>query len=254
MSEANLAVKCYAVDTWQGDDHAGYYDDKVFHEVNAHNKAHFESFSRLFKMKFDDAVNSFSNGSIELLHIDGLHTYEAAKHDFETWIIKLAPGAVVLFHDTNVRERGFGIWKLWKELQSRYPNNLEFLHSYGLGVLQLDGATDANKLEWLDSNSVEQQLLKDYFSALGARQLERFELGRTKTQVAKRDGQIVNLNQAVGERDRQIVNLNQAVGERDGQIAALYNSTSWRITKPVRTVAYLMKHARRVVNLTMPGH
>ena len=61
-----------------------------------------------------------------------------------------------------------------------------------------------------------------------------------KTAV-ERDGQIANLHQAVAERDGQIDNLNQAVAERDGQIATLvselhliYNSTSWKITKPVR--------------------
>ena len=226
--EANLATKCYAVDTWQGDEHAGNYGDEVFDQVNAHNQAHYASFSRLLRMTFDDAVSYFSDGSIDLLHIDGMHTYEAVRNDFETWLPKLAPGAVVLFHDTNVRERGFGVWKLWEELQARYPTNLEFVHSHGLGVLQLNGAPEGKKLGWLDSNSAEQQQLKDYFSALGARQLERFELDQTKSHltnlnqtVAERDGQIGNLNQAVAERDGQIASLNQVVGERDGQIGNL---------------------------------
>jgi glycosyltransferase involved in cell wall biosynthesis len=249
-SEANLAAKCYAVDTWQGDEHAGNYGDEVFHQVNDHNKTHYANFSRLLRMTFDDASSYFSDGSIDLLHIDGLHTYEAVKHDFETWLPKLAPGAIVLFHDTNVRERGFGVWELWEELKGRYPHNIEFLHSHGLGVLQLNGVPNAKKLHWLDSNSAEQQQLKDYFSVLGMRQLERFELGQTKIHaaslnqaVAERDGQITNLNQAVAERDGQITNLNQAVAERDGQITSLQavmevhqNSTSWRVTKPLRWV------------------
>jgi hypothetical protein len=222
IKQSNLATRCYAVDTWQGDEHAGYYGDEIFNQLNSHNKENYSSFSRLLRMTFDEATSHFSDGSIDLLHIDGLHTYDAVKHDFETWLPKLASGAVVLFHDTNVRERGFGVWKLWEELRTRYPNNLEFLHSHGLGVLQIDGATDEKKLTCLDPQFSQHEQLKNYFAALGARQLERFELAQMKIHVA-------SLNQAVAERDRQVASLNQSVIE-------LRESTSWKLTAPIRFV------------------
>ncbi len=255
--EAGLSTKCYAVDTWQGDEHAGKYGDEIFAKVNANHQETYAEFSRLLRTTFDDAATYFNGESIQLLHIDGLHTYEAVRHDFETWLPKLAPGAVVLFHDTNVRERNFGVWKLWEELQACYPNNLEFVHSHGLGVLQLNNAPAAHKLVWLKSNSLEKQKLISYFASLGSRQLEHFQLNELKHQVAHlnqavtdRDGQIASLNQAVTDRDGQIASLNQAVTDRDGQIAslnqavtdrdnqvrALICSTSWRITAPVSNI------------------
>ena len=126
--------RAFAVDTWKGDDHSGPYGEEVFADVTAFNDAHYSSFSTLMRATFDDARAYFPDACIDLLHIDDVHSYEAVKHDFETWRTALTGRAVVVVHDTNVRERGFGVWKLWKELSEQHPA-FEFNHSNGLGVL-----------------------------------------------------------------------------------------------------------------------
>jgi Predicted glycosyltransferases len=174
VQQNGLHTRCYAVDCWEGDEHAGHYTQDIFEAVDSHNRKLYAGFSRLLRMYFDDAVAYFPDAGVDLLHIDGLHTYEAVKHDFDTWLPKLAPGAVVLFHDTNVRERGFGVWQFWAELQQRYPRSLEFDHSNGLGVLQLEGGDPRRQLSWLQADETTQRQLKKYFAALGQRQVDRF--------------------------------------------------------------------------------
>jgi glycosyltransferase involved in cell wall biosynthesis len=71
--------------------------------------------------------------------------------------------------------------------------------------------------------------------------------------MAERDGQIADLTQTMAERDGQIAGLTQTMAERDEQIAVLHNSTSWRITRPLRIFAHQLKRFRRVVELAMPA-
>ena len=118
----SLATRCTAIDTWEGDTQAGGYSSQILENLRAYHDPLYAPFSRLLQSTFDDALAHFPDGSIDLLHIDGLHTYDAVRHDFEAWRPKLSPSGVVLFHDTQVRRDDFGVYRLWEELAAQYPS------------------------------------------------------------------------------------------------------------------------------------
>ncbi|MGO9895637.1 MAG: class I SAM-dependent methyltransferase [Bryobacteraceae bacterium] len=128
VQQLGIATKCYGIDTWKGD------GEEIYLKLREYHDAHYSEFSQLIRSTFDEAAAYFPAHAIDLLHIDGRHFYKDVKNDFETWAPKLSNRAIVLFHDINVREQGFGVWQLWEELQTQFPS-FEFYHGHGLGVL-----------------------------------------------------------------------------------------------------------------------
>lgn len=134
-AENLTGTKCFAVDTWFGDHHSGSYDETTFTEVTEHNRAHYAGFSTLLRATFDEALDQFAPESIDILHLDGLHTEDVVRHDLEAWLPKVAPGGIMLLHDVSVRILDFGVWKVWKEL-CRRGRSYTFANGPGLGVWQ----------------------------------------------------------------------------------------------------------------------
>lgn len=256
VEEYGLTVQCHAVDTWLGDAHSGYYGEEVFADVDAYNRQYYAGFSQLWRMKFDEALEHFAPASIGLLHIDGYHTYEAVRNDFERWLPKLAPGAVVLLHDIAVRERDFGVWRFWGELQKVYPNTMEFLHSSGLGVLQLNDAPDGKRLPWLEPGTGQKGPLVEYFTALGTSLAEASALSEQMLRNSAEALQNISaLSHTIEERDAQIASLDRTIAEQaahstvqdallsqvGAQLQCVLNSRSWAVTRPLRLVARLLQ-------------
>lgn len=130
---SEVSADCFAVDTWAGDEHAGYYDESVYSKVVEENRK-YASFSTLLRKTFAQALEDIEDKSVDILHIDGRHFYEDVKEDFISWVPKLSDRAVVLLHDTEVRERDFGVWRFWAEIASEHPS-INFPYEHGLGVL-----------------------------------------------------------------------------------------------------------------------
>jgi len=97
--------------------------------ANSHDKETHEKVAAYFK-----------NTKIEFMFIDGDHTYEGVKQDFETYKQFLAENAMVMFHDIAPHPNPiYGVDKFWKEIKTQYPHK-EFVKAWddagkGLGVL-----------------------------------------------------------------------------------------------------------------------
>lgn len=134
VKDAGLATELWAVDTWAGDEHTGSYGPEIFEGFEKVRGQSFASLDvRTLRTDFDEARRRLPGG-VDVLHIDGCHTYEAARHDYETWRDAVADDGVILFHDVAERGSGFGVWRLWDELRARFQT-VTFEHSHGLGVL-----------------------------------------------------------------------------------------------------------------------
>jgi hypothetical protein len=129
------------VDNWQGDAHAGFYEGEIiYQDLKRYLDSVFPN-ARLERCFFTQALSRFARESIDILHIDGLHTFDAVKEDFSAWFDMVSPTGIVLLHDISVYEQGFGVNRFWSDLKDKFTT-LEFHHSAGLGIVILD-PTDA---------------------------------------------------------------------------------------------------------------
>ncbi|MFU8865992.1 MAG: class I SAM-dependent methyltransferase [Rhodobacterales bacterium] len=124
-----------AIDLWTGDHQTGLYEETVFEGFKLRLNRHFPATGRFIRGYFSEAVPCFEDGSIDLLHIDGLHTYEAVKEDYDTWRPKLTDAGVIIFHDTNEYQTDFGVWQFFEEIRNEAPVSFQFRHGHGLGVM-----------------------------------------------------------------------------------------------------------------------
>jgi O-antigen biosynthesis protein len=229
-----LPTKCYAVDTWQGDEHAGHYGEDVFAELTRYHDPRYGSFSNLLRMRFDDALEYFSDGTLDLLHIDGCHHYEAVRNDFFAWLPKLSSRGVVLLHDSFMRSEEFGVWRLVEELRSSYKV-FEFTHGHGLAVVAVGPDVAETVLgDLFQDDDRATVAVRRCFATLGKRLMHQHQLRSLMSSSDELGTQIAEMDGWLHQRAEELQQKAGELQQKHTELAAVLGSYSWRITAPLR--------------------
>ncbi len=97
------------------------------------------------------AEEKLEGSPIDVLFIDGDHSYAGVRADFELWSPLVRPGGLVLFHDILPHKHvaHCEVDRLWNELKTRYRHE-EFIADpaqgwAGIGVIEIPYGTSQSK-------------------------------------------------------------------------------------------------------------
>lgn len=227
IKDKGLETKFYGIDTWQGDDFTkNDYKKNVFLAFSEVAESCFRNQNvNMLRKTFDEAIADFEDNSIELLHIDGSHHYEDAKHDFETWFSKVKNDGVIMFHDISSDKMYgeiMGSHNFWEELKQEFKLTFQFDFSYGLGILFLSeekynlftNLIDVNKYQKINNSlSVEykDELRKNFFSL----EDNKFHINSLYEQLEVKDHHLDKYKEDMGGKNKYIEELQTQISEQN---------------------------------------
>lgn len=98
-----------------------------------------------FTMTSDMAFDYFKDSDIDMLFIDGVHSYDGVMHDYHTFGQRVKTGGIIAFHDVLLHDNtvGFAVNDLIKDGQVQ---ELETVVDFFKGDLREIGLTITKKL------------------------------------------------------------------------------------------------------------
>ena len=236
VARLGLNSRVFALDSWEGDDQAGFYGDEVYESVRSVTEREYAGIGSLIRGYFEESRRHFTDGSVDLLHIDGRHGYDDVKQDFEAWVSTVRPGGIVLFHDISEHDRDFGVWRLWDEISDQYPS-FSFAHGHGLGVLGVGDGHPHRIASLLSSSAEEGGAIRAFYEERGASVARQAALELMPAEVE-------SLHDVVADLSAERVRLTDVIAERDATLARIYGSRSWRMGTPVRAAGAALRRQR----------
>ena len=230
VRDFKLNTEINAVDMWSGDIGAEITGEEVYALVQKTAATYYPEVKlHLFQMRFDQALPDFADESIDILHIDGGHTFEDVERDFTTWLPKLKENGIVLFHDVY-SPIDQGSCDHWEKTKKEYDCYFDFTHSCGLGVLFPKGRYWYDKLEAAGFFKYYKDLYfyrskykytQARFDELKGLYEERYQaIEQQSKMIDERDARIAADEKLVAEKDAAIGNQAKMIDERDARIAA----------------------------------
>ncbi len=230
VRDFKLDTEINAVDLWSGDIGAEITGEEVYALVRKTAATYYPEVNlHLFQMCFDDARPNFADNSIDILHIDGGHTFEDVEHDFTTWLPKLKENGIVLFHDVY-SPIDQGSCDHWEKTKKEYDCYFDFTHSCGLGILFPKGRYWYDRLEAAGFFKYYKDLYfyrskykytQERFDELKGLYEERYRaIEQQSKMIDERDVRIAADERLVAEKDAAIASQSKMIDERDARIAA----------------------------------
>ena len=230
VRDFKLNTEINAVDMWSGDIGAEITGEEVYALVQKTAATYYPEVNlHLFQMCFDDARPNFADNSIDILHIDGGHTFEDVEHDFTTWLPKLKENGIVLFHDVY-SPIDQGSCDHWEKTKKEYDCYFDFTHSCGLGILFPKGRYWYDRLEAAGFFKYYKDLYfyrskykytQERFDELKGLYEERYRaIEQQSKMIDERDERIAADERLVAEKDAAIASQTKMIEERDARIAA----------------------------------
>ena len=230
VRDFKLDTEINAVDMWSGDIGAEITGEEVYALVQKTAATYYPEVNlHLFQMCFDDARPNFADNSIDILHIDGGHTFEDVEHDFTTWLPKLKENGIVLFHDVY-SPIDQGSCDHWEKTKKEYDCYFDFTHSCGLGILFPKGRYWYDRLEAAGFFKYYKDLYfyrskykytQERFDELKGLYEERYRaIEQQSKMIDERDARIAADEKLVAEKDAAIASQTKMIDERDARIAA----------------------------------
>ena len=247
VRDFKLDTEINAVDMWSGDIGAEITGEEVYALVQKTAATYYPEVNlHLFQMCFDDARPNFADNSIDILHIDGGHTFEDVEHDFTTWLPKLKENGIVLFHDVY-SPIDQGSCDHWEKTKKEYDCYFDFTHSCGLGILFPKGRYWYDKLEEAGFFKYYKDLYfyrskykytQARFDELKGLYEERYRaIEQQSKMIDERDVRIAADERLVAEKDAAIASQTKLIEERDATIASQTKMFSERIAADEKLVA-----------------
>ena len=247
VRDFKLNTEINAVDMWSGDIGAEITGEEVYALVKKTAATYYPEVNlHLFQMCFDDARPNFADNSIDILHIDGGHTFEDVEHDFTTWLPKLKENGIVLFHDVY-SPIDQGSCDHWEKTKKEYDCYFDFTHSCGLGVLFPKGRYWYDRLEEAGFFKYYKDLYfyrskykytQARFDELKELYEERYRaIEQQSKMIDERDARIAADEKLVAEKDAAIASQTKLIEERDATIASQTKMLAERIAADEKLVA-----------------
>ena len=199
VERLGLDTRCYAIGEWSGSQ-----GEAAFARILGHNEAQYSSFSRALRCTPDEALSRFSNGSIDLLHVDAEED-ALEPEEVEAWLPKMSKRGVVLLHRSASTAPGTGSSNCFDTLRRNRPH-FEFLHGEGLAIIGVGSEQGylLRKLFGATGNDVACKAIHEVFARLGRACFDHHDASTHRERAA-------DLSEQVDKQQRQLEEVKQSL-------------------------------------------